>query len=79
MACRRPTPRTSFWRDGHHPTAVVHAELALRARAALSNAGLLPPPAADVAARSSAKALASQHDRTRGEGREAPQVPLLGT
>ena len=80
MARRRPTPRTSFWRDGHHPTAVVHAELALRARAALSNAGLLPPPAADVPARSSAKAaLASQHDRSRGEGREAPQVPLLGT
>mmetsp|Transcript_54652 Transcript_54652/g.130996 ORF Transcript_54652/g.130996 Transcript_54652/m.130996 type:complete len:80 (-) Transcript_54652:87-326(-) len=79
MACRRPTPRTSFWRDGHHPTAVVHAELALRARAALSHAGLLPPPAADISTKAAAKAAASQHDSARAEGREAPQAPLLGT
>ena len=80
-ALRRPTPRTTFWRDGHHPTALVHAELALRARAALSNAGLLPPPAAAVSAGPSAKASASQHGRTCGEhqGPEAPQAPLLGT
>ena len=84
-ALRRPTPRTTFWRDGHHPTALVHAELALRARAALSNAGLLPPPAAAVSAGPSAnakgKASASQHGRACGEhqGPEAPQAPLLGT
>ena len=84
-ALRRPTPRTTFWRDGHHPTALVHAELALRARAALSNAGLLPPAAAAVSAGPSAnakgKASASQHGRACGEhqGPEAPQAPLLGT
>ena len=82
-ACRRPARCTRFWRDGHHPTALVHAELALRARAALSNAGLLPPPAAAVSAGPSAKgkASASQHGRACGEhqGPEAPQAPLLGT
>ncbi len=40
-ALRRPTPRTTFWRDGHHPTAVVHVELAARAQASL---GLPPVP-----------------------------------
>ena len=57
---------------------MVHAELALRARAALSSAGLLPPPAV-ISTKASAKAAASQHDSARAEGREAPQAPLLGT
>ena len=58
---------------------MVHAELALRARAALSHAGLLPPPAVISTKEASAKAAASQHDSARAEGREAPQAPLLGT
>lgn len=37
-ACRRPTPHTQFWRDGHHATAVVHRELASRCEAALQAA-----------------------------------------
>ena len=59
---------------------MVHAELALRARAALSHAGLLPPPAVVISTKEvAAKAAASQHDSARAEGREAPQAPLLGT
>ena len=80
-ACRRPTPRTTFWRDGHHPTAMVHAELAHRAGACLASTGLLSPLApataqatAPASASASALASASQHDAVRGE---APQAPLL--
>jgi hypothetical protein len=35
-ARRAPTPATRFWYDGHHPTAVVHAELALACRPAFA-------------------------------------------
>lgn len=71
-ACRRPTPHTTFWRDGHHPTAPVHAELALRARASLSSSGLV----SGKAPVGRASALASPHEAARGE---APQAPLLGS
>ena len=71
---------STFWRDGHHPTALVHEELARRAAAALDVAdaasGERTPPDAVTGGEPVLRR------RSPAEGRQAPkeaqvELPLL--